>query len=148
VVFENGARGRTRGIEAWASWQASKSWRLSGGAVTQHVETALNPDSKDISGATGLATSDPSHYWMLRSSYDINDRQELDVTLRRVGALSMPTVPAYTGVDVRYGWRIHRGLELSVIGQNLLGGNHAEYGAPAGRSVSDRALYVKLVWNQ
>jgi iron complex outermembrane receptor protein len=146
AVFENGARGRTRGIEAWASWQASRAWRLSGGVVTQHVETALNPDSKDISATTGLATSDPSHYWMLRSSYDISDRQEVDVTMRRVGALNKPAVPAYSGVDVRYGWRIHRGLELSVTGQNLFADKHAEYGGPATRSVFDRAVYVKLVW--
>jgi iron complex outermembrane receptor protein len=46
------------------------------------VETAANAGSRDLSGATGLATSDPSHYWMLRSSYDFAAGQELDVTLR------------------------------------------------------------------
>jgi iron complex outermembrane receptor protein len=147
-TFENGARGRTRGIETWASWQAAKNWRLSAGGVVQRVNTVPGEGSKDATGATGLAASDPSHYWMLRSSLDITDRHELDVTMREVGALSQPNAPAYTAVDVRLGWRIRKGLELSVVGQNLFDPGHAEFGAAPGRSEYRRALFVKLLWKQ
>jgi iron complex outermembrane receptor protein len=147
-VFRNLADGRTRGIEAWASWQAGKAWRLSGGGVVQRVDTAANPESRDLSATTGLATSDPSHYWMLRSSYDISEAQELDLTVRYVGALARPAVPSYTALDLRYGWRIHKGLELSLIGQNLADPRHAENGAPGGRATYPRALLLKLVWNR
>src|SRR5699024_2237125 len=71
AVFSNMAEGRTRGIEMWGSYQASEAWRLSAGFVAQHVETSPLPGSRDGSAATGLATSDPSNYWHLRSSYDI-----------------------------------------------------------------------------
>lgn len=145
-VFENLADGQTHGLEAWASWQVVPSWRLSGGGVVQRIDTSLNPGSHDATGATGLATSDPNHYWMLRSSHDIAPGHELDFTLRQVGALAQPAVPAYTALDLRYGWRIHRGLELSIIGQNLFEPQHAEYGAAPGRSEYDRAVLVKLVW--
>ncbi|WP_084676996.1 TonB-dependent receptor plug domain-containing protein [Massilia niastensis] len=147
-VFRNLAEGRTRGIEAWANWQASGAWRLSGGTVVQRVDTTLDPASRDLSGTTGLATSDPRHYWMLRSSYDLAPGRELDVTLRRVGALSQPVVPAYTAVDLRLGWRIRKGLELSLVGQNLFDSAHAEFGAPPGRSEYRRAALLTLVWNE
>jgi iron complex outermembrane receptor protein len=145
-VFRNFANGHTRGIEAWASWQAAKAWRLSGGGVVQRVDTAVEPLSRDITSATGLATSDPSHYWMLRSSHDLAAGQELDFTLRRVGALARPAVPAYTTVDLRYGWRIRKGLDLSLIGQNLFDPKHAEFGAAPRRSSYERAVLLKLVW--
>jgi iron complex outermembrane receptor protein len=147
-VFQNMAEGRTRGIETWASWQPALSWRLSAGGVVQRVDTARNPASKDASAATGLATSDPSHYWMLRSSHDIGSGKELDLTVRQVGALERPAVPAYTAVDLRLGWRLRQGLELSIVGQNLFDPRHAEFGAAPGRSEYRRAAFVKLVWNQ
>ncbi|MGJ7916691.1 TonB-dependent receptor plug domain-containing protein [Massilia sp. LXY-6] len=146
-VFRNLADGRTRGLEAWASWQAAKAWRLSGGGVVQRIDTALDAGSRDVSGTTGLATSDPGHYWMLRSSHDLADGQELDLSLRHVGALARPAVPSYTAVDLRYGWRIRKGLELSLIGRNLFDPNHAESGAPGTRSNYQRAVLLKLVWN-
>jgi iron complex outermembrane receptor protein len=145
-VFRNFANGHTRGIEAWASWQAGKAWRLSGGGVVQRVDTALEPSSRDLTRATGLATSDPSHSWMLRSSHDLAAGQELDLTLRHVGALKTPAVPAYTAVDLRYGWRIRKGLDLSLIGQNLFDPRHAEYGAAPVRSSYERAVLLRLVW--
>ena len=114
--------------------------------MVQRVDTALNPASHDLTGTTGLATSDPSHYWMLRSSWDIAAGHELDVMVRRVGALPRPAVPAYTAVDLRYGWRIHKGLELSVVGQNLFDPRHPEYGSAPNRSEYLRAVLVKLVW--
>jgi iron complex outermembrane receptor protein len=115
--------------------------------VVQRVDTALEPGSKDLSGTTGLATSDPSHYWMLRSSHDLAGGQELDLTLRGVGALARPAVPAYTAVDLRYGWRIREGLELSLIGRNLFDPKHAEFGAAPARNLYERSVLLKLVWN-
>ncbi|RZA36157.1 MAG: TonB-dependent receptor [Lysobacteraceae bacterium] len=145
-VFRNFAEGRTRGIEAWASWQAGKAWRMSAGGVVQHIDTAVRPPSRDLTGTTGLATSDPSHYWMLRSSHDLAAGHELDFTLRRVGALANPAVPSYTAVDLRYGWNIRKGLTLSLIGQNLFDPQHPEFGAAPGRSEYERAVLLRLVW--
>lgn len=148
AVFMNKAEGRVRGIEMWGTWQARTDWRLSAGFVTQKVNTTLLPGSRDATGTTGLATSDPTHYWMLRSSYDMMQGQELDVTLRHVGGLQSPAVPSYTAVDMRYGWKIRRDLELSVTGQNLFDRAHAEYGSAPGRSEYERAFFIKLLWKQ
>ncbi|MES2535850.1 MAG: TonB-dependent receptor [Pseudomonadota bacterium] len=146
AVFSNGAEGKARGIEMWGTWRALPAWRLSGGLVAQRVSTTLKPGRRDLSGATGLASSDPAHYWMLRSSFDIAQGQELDIAVRRSGSLGSPAVPAYTTMDMRYGWKISRDLELSVVGQNLLDRSHPEYGAAAARSEYDRNVFVKVLW--
>jgi len=148
ILVENLASGSSRGIEMWGSWQPSERWRLSAGFVAQKIETETSAQSHDASALIGLATSDPSHYWMLRSSWDIDARRQLDLTLRYVGALQDPDVPSYTTMDLRYGWKIRPDLEFSVVGQNLIGGTHAEFGNAATRDVFDRALFFKLVWRK
>jgi iron complex outermembrane receptor protein len=148
AVFRNGAEGSSRGIETWGTWQALPAWRLSAGFVAQRVASELKPGRVDLSGSTGLAASDPSNYWSLRSSYDIAQGKELDVTLRHSGKLRRPEVPGYTTVDVRYGWKLRPDLELSVIGQNLLDPSHPEFGPAPTRSEYDRAVFVNLVWRQ
>jgi len=146
LVFLNQAEGETHGIEMWGNWQATPAWRLSAGLVAQRLQLRVKPGDIDISGASALASNDPSHYWMLRSLYDIDERRQLDLTLRRIGSLSMPPVPAYTSMDLRFGWRITPSLELSLIGQNLLDSSHVEFGSPAARSEFERALFLKAVW--
>ncbi|MDB5772767.1 MAG: TonB-dependent receptor [Burkholderia sp.] len=145
-VFSNKAEGRTRGLEMWGSWQATPDWRLSSGLVAQNIKTQLKPGSTDTSGTTGLANSDPSHHWLLRSSYDISENKELDLTVRRVGSLRRPLVPAYTAMDVRFGWKLRQNLEFSVVGQNLLDPSHPELGGAPARSEFERSVFLKLLW--
>lgn len=147
-VFRNMAEGRTRGIELWGSYQARDDWRLSAGAVLQHVDTSALPGSRDTSAATGLATSDPSNYWQLRSSYDIGPGHTLDISVRHNGRLERPAVPAYTATDLSYVVSLRPGLELTVVGRNLFDPAHPEYGGPATRSEYRRTLYAKLVWQR
>src|SRR5699024_2967667 len=141
----NMAEGSTRGVEMWGAYQAAQDWRLSAGFVAQHVDTAALPGSRDASAATGLATSDPSNYWNLRSSWDIAPGHTMDLTLRHQGRLERPAVPAYTAVDVSYVLPLRAGLELTLAGRNLFDPGHAEYGGN-GRSEYRRALYAKLLW--
>ncbi|QAU34519.1 TonB-dependent receptor [Janthinobacterium sp. 17J80-10] len=147
-TFGNMAEGTARGIEMWGNWQATSRWRLSAGFVAQHTDTALKPGSLDISGATGLATRDPSNFWTLRSQFDFARGQEIDITICHTGKLERPLVPAYTAVDLRYGWRVRPDLELSVIGQNLFDPRHPEWGAAPGRSEYERSVFIKAVWRR
>jgi iron complex outermembrane receptor protein len=146
MVFRNQARGSTQGMEAWGTWRPGPGWRLSAGGVVQRVRTALLAGSRDSTGAIGLANGDPSNHWMLRSSHDLGPGQELDLTLRHNGALRVPAVPAYTALDLRYGWQIQRNLELSISAQNLLDRAHAEFGAGPNASVFERTVFVRLAW--
>jgi iron complex outermembrane receptor protein len=144
MVFSNMAEGSTRGVEAWGSWQAAPSWRLSSGATVQRVNVRPKPGSADSIGSSSLAINDPSSWWMLRSSHDLSSNTELDLMLRHVNALPHPSLPGYTAVDMNIGWKVRPGIELSLSGRNL-GGGHVEFGSPATGVDFGRALFLKLV---
>ena len=137
--------GTTQGIEAWGSYQMARTWRLSGGAVFLDQDLKRKPDSLDPTGPSALG-NDPEYQWMLRSSHNLAPRQELDLMLRRVGGLPQPSVPAYLAVDVRYGWRARRDLEVSLTVQNLSDSSHPESGAAPARSEFARGAFLMLRW--
>lgn len=136
--------GNTRGIEMWARWQVRDTWRLNAGLVVQRVRTAVHPGSGDPNAQYGLATSDPNHYWQLRSSHDLPANMQLDWTLRYVGALPRPYVPSYHELDLQWMWRVRPNIDVALIGQNLLHGSHPEFGQAVNRSVYERTAILKL----
>jgi iron complex outermembrane receptor protein len=149
VAFRNGSQGNSRGLEMTGAWQVLPTWRLSAGLVAQRFNTTLNPGVVDVLPTVGAAFantgSDPSSYWTLRSVLDVTSNQEFDVSLRHVGALPTGT-PAYTSMDLRYGWKVRKDLEISLIGQNLLSSSHVEFGTDAAGSRIERGAFLKLVW--
>jgi len=84
---------------------------------------------------------------MLRSSWDITPRHDLDLALRHVGELGNGVLPAYTVLDLRVGWRPMRGLELSLVVQNALDRDYSEWGgAPSARALLERSVLLKAAW--
>jgi iron complex outermembrane recepter protein len=148
VVFRNDGDAKIHGIEMWGNWQALLDWRLSAGAVVQRVSASSEPGTAGVFGEYAGKTNDPTHYWMLRSTYDIAQDKELDVTVRHVGRLSQSNVPSYTAVDMRFGWKLSKELELSLIGQNLFDPKHGEFDTADARIEYERAAFLKLVWRQ
>ncbi|MCS0615453.1 TonB-dependent receptor [Massilia kyonggiensis] len=146
IVFGNLMEGQARGLEAWGNVQMTQAWRLSAGATLLHEEFALKPGSRD-QGSLMTTGRDPAYTAQLRSSYAIDEARELELGVRRNGALGFPYVPAYWAVDARFGWRFAPGMELSVIGTNLNGG-HAEYGVASVRTEVPRTVGVKFTWQR
>jgi iron complex outermembrane receptor protein len=146
AFIENRIEGKVYGGEAWATWQPSGRWRVSTGFLALEKDLVLESGSADPVGPSALG-NDPEYQWLLRSSHDIADRHELDVLVRRVGALPDPAVPAYTAVDVNWSWRLPR-FTLSLAVQNLLDDDHAESGNPTNRSEYPRGVYLRLRWLQ
>ncbi|KQY17060.1 hypothetical protein ASD28_20395 [Massilia sp. Root133] len=146
IVFGNLMAGQARGLEAWGNVQMTQAWRLSAGATLLHEEFALKPGSRD-EGSLMTTGRDPACTAQLRSSHAIDAARELELAVRRNGALGLPNVPAYWAVDARFGWRFAPGMELSVIGTNLNGG-HAEYGVASVRTEVPRTVGVKFTWER
>lgn len=148
AFIENRIEGFSNGVEAWGTYQATRSWRLSGGFSTLRQHLGVEPGSRDPTGPIALG-NDPDHQWLLRSSLTLGGGHELDVMVRRVGSLPLQTlgvaVPAYTAVDARWGWRINRNVEVALTLQNLLDPRHAEFNPPAVRSEFGRSAFVNLV---
>jgi iron complex outermembrane recepter protein len=142
ALFGNLGQGCARGIELWGSWQPLRAWRLSAGAVAQKIETGLKPGSRDVAARTSLANNDPRSYWQLRSSHDLPHNLRADFTLRHVGELPHPVVPAYTELDGRLAWNVQPDLELALVGRNLLHPAHAEFGDPRNRLLFARSVLL------
>jgi iron complex outermembrane receptor protein len=144
ITFGNLMEGKASGIEMWGSFQVSRAWRLSAGLTALHENLKLKKGSNDATGPA-IVGRNPSHTAQIRSTFSVAADKDLDVVLRKVGGLADPEVPGYTAVDARFGWRLNKGLELSVFGQNLNGG-HGEYGPVETRAQLERTVGAKLVW--
>lgn len=145
ITFDNEMEGHSHGVEMWGTYQLLPQWRMSAGLTALSQTFKLKPGSNDVS-APATSDKDPSHTWQLRSAYNIAPNKEFDVSVRHVAELNNPDVPAYTAVDARFGWRVRKDIELSVIGQNLLGTEHAEYGSQQFRSEIPQGVFFKVDW--
>jgi iron complex outermembrane receptor protein len=104
----------------------------------------LEPESTDPTGGS-VEGNDPRHQGLFRWSVDLAPRWQLDGAVRAVSALPNPRVPAYADANLRLAWQTTPHLELSLIGRDLIGGRHAEFGPEESRvqierSVSGRAI--------
>jgi iron complex outermembrane receptor protein len=119
--------------------------RLRGGYTFLKKKLSLKPGSADPNGATGEG-DDPEHQFLIQSSADLPGRLELDAVFRFVDALPDPEVPSYADLDLRLGWNATEHLELAVVGQNLLQGEHIEFNSsPSPREVQ-RGVYGRITW--
>jgi iron complex outermembrane receptor protein len=145
ATLNNNLQGRLNGVAAWGSYRVTDTWRLTAGLVRQHESLAARPGTAPIGGVASLG-NDPDLRWMLGSSLDLGRGHEVDVQVRHVGALPSPSVPAYTAVDLRWGWHVRPGLELSLAVRNLGDPRHPEWGSPVNRAELDRSVFVKATW--
>jgi iron complex outermembrane receptor protein len=146
LVQFNRLRATTTGLELAVKFDATRRWRLNGSF--SYLQRRLLPEaaSRDPNRGT-LEGNDAPRLVSLWSSMDLPRRWTLDVTVRHVGALPEPRVPAYTEADVRLGWRPRDGWELALIGQNLLHRQHLEFGAPSPATAEvERGFYGKATW--
>ena len=140
----NGIEGNTYGFEAWAHWQVLPWWRLSPGLRTVHEDLRFVPDASTLLGLSQTG-DDPTTQVLLTSSMDLSSRFTLNATVRRVGALPNPALPAYTEMNARLGWRMSKSLGLALSGFNLLHSRHLEFPAPYGEEIP-RSVMLQLQW--
>jgi iron complex outermembrane receptor protein len=146
--FSNQAHARTYGVELASRWQATPSWRLDAAYTYLQMEVAEEANATAVQGAD--RGQNPHHQLALRSAFDVGRNLEFDATLRFVDDLPTFDVPAYTELDLGLSWLARPGLELSLVGQNLLDSHHPEQrivnpttGVVTGTEVQ-RGVYVKL----
>ncbi|QTA86058.1 TonB-dependent receptor-like superfamily protein [Desulfonema magnum] len=141
--YKNSMEGEAHGTEVAADWHPLRQWRMK--ASYSYLKTRLlhNDDliTDDFEGDIE-EKSNPGSQFSLRSSLDITDQLELDAWLRYVDTLSEKNVDSYTTLDVRLAWKPMENLELSVVGQNLLDGQHQEFSP----FEVERSVYFRLSW--
>ncbi|HEV2856415.1 MAG TPA: TonB-dependent receptor [Thermoanaerobaculia bacterium] len=144
ITLANKLNAETYGAELRLNLQATPWWRLYSSYTYFHKDLSLDPGSTDPTGGVSEG-NDPDHRFALRSYVDLPGRLELDTWLRYVNRLPSPRVPAYTELDLRLGWRATDRLELSLVGQNLLHDQHAEFFTAMPKEV-ERGVYGKATW--
>jgi iron complex outermembrane receptor protein len=142
---ENTLEGDATGLEMWGGWQPAGWLRLTAGLTLLDQDLRRAPGSPDPTGPSALG-NDPRYQGMLRAAITLPAGIEVDVAVRRVGALPDPAVPAYTAVDARVGWRLARGVELSLGVQNAFDPGHPEFNSPASATQVPRAGYFRVAW--
>ncbi|HVK55684.1 MAG TPA: TonB-dependent receptor [Burkholderiales bacterium] len=144
-VIGNEMEGSTYGAELWGDLEVTKWWRIKAGYAYLEKDLRLSSNSRDPNGVRPSG-NDAKHRITLRSSMDITPTLALDGTLRYVSALPNPSVPAYTTLDLRLGWKATKELEVALIGQNLLDKQHPEFGSAPNRSEIERNVMVRATW--
>ncbi len=152
LYFANNLEGNTYGVELSGTYRVLESWSLHAGYDFLEENLHVKPGQFDLNDALN-ETSDPKHQFSIRSAMNLPWRVDFDVGLRWVDALLTNTgplpgiVPSYFEMDSRLAWRTVKGLELSVVGQNLLHAHHVEYGFPSPTTVQiQRSVYGKIAW--
>ncbi|MGV3593497.1 MAG: TonB-dependent receptor plug domain-containing protein [Gammaproteobacteria bacterium] len=147
TYLANDIEGESYGLEAWFTWEVASGWRVSGGMTALGKELRFRPGGGDTVGVDNPTLhNDPDYQWTLRSSVDLRHDVMLDLNLRRVAALIVEPVPAYSELNARLAWQPRDDLELALVGYNLLDNDHAEFGAFASRSRIDRSALLEVRW--
>ncbi len=151
VESQNFMNGRTYGAELQVEWQPLENWRLT--ANYSHIDMDLTPLGMDLNRNETLEGSTPRNLAGLRSLLSLGGRLELDAQLRyqsriRTQPLTLEAegVDSYTELDVHLGWQASDQWTISVVGQNLLHDEHAEFGPFDARGNRERAVYLKAEW--
>jgi iron complex outermembrane recepter protein len=145
--YRNGIRGTTDGFELAPEWQPLSWWRFKAAWSYLHVNLEDVPGFDYPLTLTTLHGSSPNSQVVARSLIDLPGHFEFDQIFRYIGALPAQGVEAYETGDVRFGRHLSPGLDVSVVGQNLLQPHHEEFGISPGPNVGiKRGIYAKLVW--
>jgi iron complex outermembrane receptor protein len=114
------------GGEVSVVWTASSKWRISPGYSLLHLNPTTEPGSTDTA-SHALALDAPWHQFQIRSQFDLTRKLEWDQSLFWTARFANGTVPAHARLDTRLSWRTGEGLELSLVGQNLLRPGFVEF---------------------
>ncbi len=145
--FQNKAGGTSHGMELSGSWQPSPKWTFKAGYSWMKSAIRLDPDSAD-------AYTEARNGWVPRQQlqffarHALDGKTDLSASLYYVDRLPSQNVAAYARLDLRWGWRPRRGLEVSVAARNLLDSRHPEFVTFEGPRTSEapRSLYGAATW--
>lgn len=141
----NGQHGESFGAEVVVDYRVLDSWRLRAGFTEIHSRLRPEAGSTDTSYGANEA-HDPEHQFSLHSYLDLPGRLELDGGFRFISSIGNQGVPAYSELDLRLAWHPTSRLEISLVGQNLLHEQHAEFNPLSVRQEIERGFYGKVVW--
>ena len=148
-TYGNLMHGETQGLEVSGAWKVTDHWTLNPGYAFEEIHTHVRPSSQDTTSVAGVEGSSPDHSAQLRSRVDLPLGLTWDTSVYFVGRLTDPVEPSYTRLDSQLSWRFSEDGSLSIVGQNLAQGLHAEFldsSESAQTTLVKRSAYIKFTW--
>ncbi|HEX7901734.1 MAG TPA: TonB-dependent receptor [Planctomycetota bacterium] len=144
--IQNEATARTYGAEVSINVQAASWWLLQASYAYLYMNIELSSDSNDTTSEAEEKRSPRNQVW-IRSAMDLPGDLTLDAMVRYVSRLTAVPADAYVEADVRLAWHVpNTGIELALVGQNLVHAHHEEASSDRTGSELERSAYVSLTW--
>ncbi|MDX2457708.1 MAG: TonB-dependent receptor [Gammaproteobacteria bacterium] len=151
LPFGNNMSGETYGLELASQWQVRPGWRLNASYSWLDMQLRLDNNSADTLSRASEDAS-PTSKAAIWSALDLGHNLQFDAALRYVGDVEVNGIDIdnYVETDLRLGWEARPGLELSLIGQNLLDNQHPEFlpdFIDTQPTEVERSISVRVVWS-
>jgi iron complex outermembrane recepter protein len=146
-AYANAGRADTYGFELSGTYEINKRWHL----TAWYAFLVQDADFLPGYTSTFVADGSPRNQAYLQSAWDLGRNVSLDVMFRYVDGIVLSSnypVYNYFAADIRLAWHPSRNLEMSVVGQNLLAGNHNEFTYDGGSLPTEvePGVYGAVTW--
>jgi iron complex outermembrane receptor protein len=143
----NNGKAHSYGGEALIDWRISKTVKLS----TSYSLLQMNVEGPSVSGSRTTERQSPKNQFNIHAFWDVTDKLSFDTSVYYVSSLPAYQVSEYTRLDMHIGYRIADGVELNLVGQNLLDNAHREFLSPTANNDGfpveiNRSIYGNITW--
>lgn len=138
--------GNSYGIELAIDWRLLDWWRLQFAYTYIALDLKGSTTGSDLFSQTTEGSS-PEHQSSLGSFVNLGDSWRLDLWFRYVDKLPTNDIDSYLEMDAQLNWQIRSGIDLTLVGQNLLDSHHPEYVAEflnTQPTEARRGVYAKI----
>jgi iron complex outermembrane receptor protein len=146
VTYDNGISGKSFGGEFAVSWKPVDNWFLR--VSYSYVKIQLDAHEPDPQNFEGAENSTPRNTIALQSYVNLGKSFDFNAAFRYVDSITNESIPSYCELDAVITWRPLKGMEVSLVGQNLLDSSHPEYapGIIGETTEIERSFYGKMTW--
>ncbi|MDE2101346.1 MAG: TonB-dependent receptor, partial [Patescibacteria group bacterium] len=140
IFNDNSAR--SMGFEISTKADITKSWQVSG----SYSYIDLRFGNKGDPGVS--YANNPKNQFNVRSTYLFPYNIEMTNSLYYVESLAQANIPGYYRFDTKLSYEIIKGVEASLVGQNLLQPQHKEFSAFLFQTPVEvgRSVYGNITW--
>ena len=147
-AFENGVRAESWGFEVAVDLEPHERWQIHTSYSFLELEVHEKPGSAALNARAPEGQS-PQNQALVRSSVHLAEALDAHVLVRWIDDLPADGIGSYWSADVRLAWQPASGIEVAVVGHDLVDAHHTEFSGGqtgVGGSEVQRGGFVELEW--